>query len=60
MQDEEGVWARGVGVLARSEKDELPRETGQIGNRLRIMGATFLTIGDVTRKSGKGEDRNKP
>ena len=60
MQDEEGVWARGVGVAGRREMGESPRKTGQIGNRLRITGAMFPTAGDGTRKSGKGGDRNKP
>ena len=54
MQDEEGVWARGVGVASRRKIDVLPREMGQTENRLRIMGAVFLTIGDGTRKSSKG------
>ena len=54
MPHAEGVWARGVRVKGRSEADWLCSERGQIGNTLRIMGATFLT-----RKYGKGENGNK-
>lgn len=35
----------------------LPRETGQTGSGLRIMGAVFLPIGVGTRKSSKGGGR---